>query len=564
VAELDKHIVGQTDAKKAVSVALRNRWRRRQVDAALQQEIHPTNILMVGSTGSGKTEIGRRLANIIHSPFVKVEATRYTEVGVYGANTDTMIHDLVDKSYKLAFEHATKKVKQHARRIAEDVIIAVLKTTKAPTPHYKRAVQSTSPAATSTTEVALASSSPSSSASSITTSITSTSSTLSTSSTSTTSSSSTPSTPASLASSASKKTDVSDDATADLTMMDFPRQIIRKWLQHGLLDSTMVEIELPPIPQSKLNSSRMPAGLGDGVDIGVTLSSTDGPVDLSKFMQDLARAGGGGGGGSGSSDLLSSLLGTGSGGRSKKKSNKKLVSVKDALERIAESEEYKLVDEEQIRADAIKLAEESGIVFIDELDKLAKGQDEPRGSSNMLKGEGVQKELLGLIEGTVVNTPRGQVKTDHILFIGSGAFHKSKPSDLLPELQGRLPVRVNLQPLTEADFVKILTITKNNILFQQKALLATEDANIEFTECGIKQICKIAHELNVQQDNIGARRLSMVVSHVLSELSFTAASLVKTARLNGKKLDTISIDAAYVSKRLQPLLTKVDLTKHLI
>jgi len=434
VSELDRHIVGQASAKRAVAIALRNRWRRQNVDVALRHEITPKNILMIGPTGVGKTEIARRLARLADAPFIKVEATKFTEVGYVGKDVDSIIRDLAEVAVKQTREAETRKVRMRAEDAAEDRVLDILIP-----PARSAATGENLPAA---------------------------------------------------------------EGSA--------RQAFRKKLREGQLDDKEIEVDvLDTKPQVELM----------------------GPAGMEEMTEQLRG--------------MFGQLGAG-----KRKTRK--LRIAEAMKLLTDEEAGKLVNEEEIRAQAIQNAEQNGIVFIDELDKVASRNDS--GSAEVSR-QGVQRDLLPLVEGTAVSTKYGTIKTDHILFIASGAFHLSKPSDLIPELQGRFPIRVELQSLSVQDFEAILTQTHASLVRQYQALLATEGVTLEFQPDGITRLAHIAFEVNERTENIGARRLSTVMERLLDEVSFGAA------HLQGK---TISIDASYVDARLQELSRDEDLSRYIL
>ncbi|MBB1600303.1 ATP-dependent protease ATPase subunit HslU [Variovorax sp. UMC13] len=434
VSELDNHIVGQPDAKRAVAIALRNRWRRQQVEGALRHEITPKNILMIGPTGVGKTEIARRLARLADAPFIKVEATKFTEVGYVGKDVDAIIRDLAEIAVKQTREKESTKVRMRAEDAAEERILDVLLP----------------PAR---------------------------------------------------------------GADGGATALDAPnptRQAFRKKLREHELDDKEIELDLA--------ETRTPLEIM-------------GPAGMEEMTEQLRG-----------------MFGQMGGGQRKTRKLK----IAEAMRLLIDEEAGKLVNEEEIRAQAIANAEQNGIVFIDEIDKVAT-RAEAQGSD--VSRQGVQRDLLPLVEGTAVSTKYGVVRTDHILFIASGAFHVSKPSDLIPELQGRFPIRVELQSLSVADFEAILTQTRASLVKQYQALLATEGVTIDFAPEGITRLASIAFEVNERTENIGARRLSTVMERLLDEISFDAA------KLSGQ---TVRIDAAYVDQRLAALSHDEDLSRFIL
>jgi ATP-dependent HslUV protease ATP-binding subunit HslU len=436
VHELDKHIIGQEAAKRAVAIALRNRWRRLQVPEPLRQEITPKNILMIGPTGVGKTEIARRLAKLANAPFVKVEATKFTEVGYVGRDVDSIVKDLVDVSVKMTREQEVSKVRDRAQDSAEDRVLDVL------LPRPRQMGFSTD--------------------------------------------------------------DPSPPRDAET------RQKFRKMLREGALDDREIEIELRAVP------------------IGVEIMAPPGMEEMTQQLQSMFQNIGGG------------------------RTRTRKVKVKEAIKVLTDEEAAKLVNEEELKAQAVSAAEQNGIVFIDELDKLARRQ-ETVGAD--VSREGVQRDLLPLIEGSTVTTKYGMVKTDHILFIASGAFHMSKPSDLIPELQGRLPIRVELLALKVEDFVRILTEPDASLCTQYSALLATEGFEVRFDPSGVRRIAEIAYQVNERTENIGARRLHTMMERLLEVVSFDAAER------QGEKL---LIDGKYVDQHLGELAKDEDLSRYIL
>ncbi|MDE0694124.1 MAG: ATP-dependent protease ATPase subunit HslU [Gammaproteobacteria bacterium] len=433
VHELDKHIIGQTQAKRAVAVALRNRWRRIQLEPELREEVTPKNILMIGPTGVGKTEIARRLARLASAPFIKVEATKFTEVGYVGRDVESIVRDLVDVAVKMLRQQAMQQVQSRAEDIAEDRVLDAL--LPAPT--------------------------------------------------------------------AGEDGDQLGSASGT-------RQVFRKKLREGDLDERDVELEVE---------------LGHvGVEI---MAAPPGMEEITNQLQNLF-----------------SNLPTG-------RSRKMRLKVKDALKRLTEEEAAKLINEDELKAQAVDAVEETGIVFLDELDKVARRAE---GHGADVSREGVQRDLLPLIEGCTVSTRYGMVRTDHVLFIASGAFHLAKPSDLIPELQGRLPIRVELAALTPADFRRILSEPDASLAEQYKALMATEDVAVEFTDDALQRVAEIAWQVNEHTENIGARRLHTVMERLLDDISFDAGEGAKQA----------VIDAAYVDEHLHEIATNRDLSRYIL
>jgi ATP-dependent HslUV protease ATP-binding subunit HslU len=426
VSELDRFIIGQSDAKRAVAVALRNRWRRKQLPDDLRDEVYPKNILMIGPTGVGKTEISRRLAKLARAPFIKVEATKFTEVGYVGRDVEQIIRDLVDAAIAMTRDHMREDVKARAHRAAEDRVISIL---------------------------------------------------------------------------------AGEDAR------EGTREMFRKKLKSGELDDTVIELDVAD------NSSPM----------GGMFEIPGQPGQM---------------GGMNLGDIFGKAFG--------QRTVRRKLTVSQSYEVLIGEEADKLLDDETVTKAAVEAVEQNGIVFLDEIDKVA-ARKETRGGD--VSREGVQRDLLPLIEGTTVSTKHGPVKTDHILFIASGAFHIAKPSDLLPELQGRLPIRVELRALTEADFVRILTETDNALTLQYTALMGTEDVTVDFTAEGIAALAKIAADVNQSVENIGARRLYTVLERVFEELSFTAPD---------RSGDKVTVDAAFVDKNLGELVKSTDLSRYVL
>jgi len=446
VSELDRYIVGQRNAKRAVAVALRNRWRRQQVPEDLRDEIAPKNIIMIGPTGVGKTEISRRLAKLAQAPFVKVEASKFTEVGYVGRDVESMIRDLADLGIKMVKDEEQEKVKLKARELAEERILDLLLP---PAPTAERRVQ-----------------------------------------------------PVGERSGAGESAEESLAATRDK---------LRRMLRDGKLDDRIVELETAKaaIPMVEVFT---PQGMEE--------------------MEFQIK------------DLFSNLM--------PKKTKKQRVKIPEALEALTQEEASKLVDMDVVAKEAVRRVEQSGIVFIDEIDKIA-GRDSVVGPD--VSRQGVQRDLLPIVEGSTVNTKYGMVRTDHILFIASGAFHTAKPSDLIPEFQGRFPIRVELEPLTREDFVRILTEPKNALIKQYIALMATEGVQLRFSDDAITEIAAIAAEVNQSTENIGARRLHTVVERLLEQLSFDAPEM------GGRE---VSIDGAHVRERLNDIVKNEDLSRYIL
>lgn len=439
VAELDKFIVGQRDAKRAVAVALRNRWRRQRVREDLKDEILPKNILMIGPTGVGKTEIARRLARLANAPFLKVEATKYTEVGYVGKDVESMVRDLVEIAINMVKAEERERVIPKAKELAEERLLDLL------------VPESTEPR--------------------------------------------------------------KDEAILPLEVENSTREKFRNMLRQGELDDRYVKIQTQDRPATTLEIFAVP-GLEE-MDMHVR-------------------------------DMLSNIM--------PKRNRKRKLKVPEALKALEVEEVQKLVDMDRVTPIALDMVQSRGIVFLDEMDKIAEGENFNR-QSGMVSREGVQRDLLPVVEGTTVNTKYGPVKTDHVLFIGAGAFHQSKPSDLIPELQGRFPIRVELQSLTTDDFVRILKEPENNLLKQYQALLETEGTKVEFADDAVKTVSAIASAVNERTENIGARRLHTILEKVMEEVSFNAADI---------QGQTVRITSQYVEERVKDLAQNSDLSRYIL
>jgi ATP-dependent HslUV protease ATP-binding subunit HslU len=441
VHELDKHIIGQGAAKRAVAIALRNRWRRQRVDEPLRQEITPKNILMIGPTGVGKTEIARRLAKLAEAPFIKIEATKFTEVGYVGRDVDTIVRDLADAAVKMTREHEMERVRHRAEDAAEERILDAL------LPGTKSSWEAGEPS----------------------------------------------------------------QAGGEVARGADTRQKFRKMLREGQLADREIEIEVSAAPA------------------GVNIMVPPGMEEMANQLQ----------------GLFSNM-----GGRS----SRRKLKIRDALKLLVDDEAAKMINDEEIKLKAIANVEENGIVFIDEIDKVTR-REGSLGAGGDVSREGVQRDLLPLVEGCTVSTRYGMVRTDHILFIASGAFHLSKPSDLIPELQGRLPIRVELDALKAEDFVRILTEPDHSLTVQYQALLATEGLSLSFTPDGVRRIAEIADQVNERSENIGARRLHTVLERLLDTVSFEAADRAGAE---------IVIDAGYVDGALGELAADEDLSRYIL
>ncbi|HEX2236818.1 MAG TPA: ATP-dependent protease ATPase subunit HslU [Gammaproteobacteria bacterium] len=433
VQELDKHIIGQTDAKRAVAIALRNRWRRLQLPEELRAEVTPKNILMIGPTGVGKTEIARRLARLANAPFIKVEATKFTEVGYVGRDVESIIRDLVDASIKMTREEELARVRYRAIEAAEERILDIL---------LPRA-------------------------------------------------------------SGFNVTPAEEHESTT-------RQKFRKRLREGGLDDKEIEVELQVSP------------------MGVEIMTPPGMEEMASQLQ----------------SVFQNLAGS--------RTRKRKLRIKDAFKLLTDEEAHKMINEDDLKSRALQSVEQNGIVFIDEIDKVARRGEY---SGTDVSREGVQRDLLPLVEGCTVSTKHGMVRTDHILFMASGAFHMSKPSDLVPELQGRLPIRVELNALSTQDFIRILTEPSASLTEQYAALLKTEGLTINFTEDGVERIAQVAHDVNERTENIGARRLHTVMERLLDSISFSAPDR------NG---EAVTIDAAYVEEHLGDLVRDEDLSRYIL
>ena len=437
VDALDRYIIGQNDAKKAVAVALRNRWRRLQLDEDLKDEILPKNIIMIGATGIGKTEIARRISKLVNAPFVKVEASKFTEVGYVGRDVESMIRDLTDFSVNMVRQEQMERKQEVAKEMVEerllDLLLPPLESEKDPS----EGKASTNPT----------------------------------------------------------------------------REKFRKKLRSGVLDERMVELDVSERPSGAVMEF-MPVSMNDNMDMNIR-------------------------------DMLSNMM--------PKQSKRRRVNIEDARKILQQEEVSKLIDMDEVIREALTRVEQSGIVFLDEIDKVASRRSHSHGPD--VSREGVQRDLLPIVEGSTVNTKHGPVQTDHILFIAAGAFHLTKPSDMIPELQGRFPIRVELQSLSKDDFVKILTEPKNALIVQYTALMKTEGVELEFTKAAIDTIAEIACQINEDSENIGARRLHTVMEQLLEEVSFTAPDL------NGQR---ISVTPEYIQSRLSNLLKNQDLSRYIL
>ena len=446
VDELDRYVIGQRDAKRMVAIALRNRWRRQQLSPELREEIYPKNIIMIGPTGVGKTEISRRLAKLDDAPFIKIEASKFTEVGYVGRDVESLIRDLTELSVNMVKTRYLEQVEKKAEDMAEERILdLLLPPSSSPQSHSQE----------------------------------------------------------------SKDTDADQPDRYDTA--DDTRQKLRKQLREGKLDNRHVELEVKE----------------RGLPVGI-ISNVGGMEDLENNLRDML------------------------GGLMPGKSKSRKMKVPEALKVLAQEEAQKLIDMDEVTKEAIEKTEQSGIVFLDEIDKIA-GRE--KGTGPDISREGVQRDLLPIVEGSTVNTKYGPVRTDHILFVAAGAFHVSKPADLIPELQGRFPIRVELEALTKEDLIRILTEPKNALVKQYQALLNTEGITLDFTDDGIQEIAATAVEVNDRTENIGARRLFTIVERMLEEVSFEAQELTN------KK---VVVDAGYVKKHLQDIVKDQDLSRFIL
>ena len=458
VAELDKYIIGQDEAKKSVAIALRNRWRRMNAPPEMRDEIMPNNIVMIGPTGVGKTEIARRLARLADAPFIKVEATKFTEVGYVGRDVDSIIRDLTDLAIGMLKEEQAEGVQEKARRQAEERVLDALIPPSKPRKQGAESGMLNGPGFVI------------------------------------------------------QPPEEDEPADGD-DLRERTRDRFREMLRDGQLDEREVEIEVADSSNPTLQMF--------------------GPMGLEEMGINLQ-------------EMFGNLGG--------KKRKKRRMPVAEAVEALTAEEAQKLIDMDAVQKDAIERVQQAGIVFIDEIDKVAGGSRQASGPD--VSREGVQRDLLPIVEGSTVMTKYGPVKTDHILFIASGAFHVSKPSDLIPELQGRFPIRVELDNLTEDDFYKILTIPKNALLKQYQALLKTEGVTIEFTDDAVREIARIAQQVNEEVENIGARRLHTILTTLLEEILFSVPE--------AQEEDTITVDEAYVRDRLQAVVENRDLSQYIL
>ncbi len=456
VQELDKYIIGQTDAKRAVAIALRNRWRRQQIEDNLREEILPNNIILIGPTGVGKTEISRRLAKLAAAPFVKVEASKFTEVGYVGRDVESMVRDLTDFAVSMIKAERTKEVQSKAEHLADERILDIL------IPPVRKPHQPVQPVQTQTQST-------------------------------------------------------SEQGGEEINSEEYQNRKTREWmktkLKNGEMDDKMIEFD----------SQAPPA-------VGMQVMGPFGMDDMGINIQ----------------EIVGNLM--------PKKKKKRKTTISEARQILAQEEAQKLIDMEAVQREAIQRVEESGIIFIDEIDKVTSTGGKASGPD--VSREGVQRDLLPIVEGTNVNTKYGVVRTDHVLFIASGAFHVAKPSDLIPELQGRFPIRVELKSLTEEDFVQILTTPQNALLKQYSALLETEGVKLHFTDDGIREVARIATQVNEAVENIGARRLHTILTTLLDEILFDVPDKIPA--------ETINITAEFVKEKLDKIVKDRDLSKFIL
>ncbi len=455
VAELDKYIIGQYEAKRNVAIALRNRWRRMNVKSDIQGEIVPNNILMIGATGVGKTEIARRLAKIADAPFVKVEASKFTEVGYVGRDVESMVRDLVEQSVNMVKARKKEEVKEKAAAVVEDIILDAL------IPPLKSTPSRSTTGFSTTTEAGV---------------------------------------PAS-----------------DEELNERTRNLFREKIRNGELEDRKIDINIKG--SSGTNVGMVGAGMIDEVSM----------MNLQEMLN----------------------------GMMPKKSRKRKVTVGEARRLLLEEEAAKLIDMDEVKEEAIRRAEDAGIIFIDEIDKIATGSDKKGGSGPDVSREGVQRDLLPIVEGSTVNTKYGIIKTDHVLFVAAGAFHTSKPSDLIPELQGRFPIRVELSNLTKDDFIRILKEPRNALSKQYQALFEAEDVNVAFTDEAVEEIADTAFMINAEIENIGARRLHTVMSKLLNDLLFDVPDKIVSGSV-------ITVDAAMVKEKLEGFVKNRDLSEYIL
>jgi ATP-dependent HslUV protease ATP-binding subunit HslU len=463
VAELDKYIIGQDEAKKSVAIALRNRWRRMNAAEEMREEIMPNNIVMIGPTGVGKTEIARRLARLAGAPFIKVEATKFTEVGYVGRDVDSIIRDLTDFAIGLVKEEQAEGVQEKARQQAEERVLDVLIPPSKPRKEKETSLLNGPGFVIRPTE------------------------------------------------------EEDDEPASEEDLRERTRERFRAMLREGKLDEREVEVDVSSDSSNPTLQMFGPMGLEE---MGINLQE---------------------------------MFGNLGGGKKKKK---RRMTVAEAIEALTAEEAQKLIDMDAVQKDAVERVQQAGIVFIDEIDKVAGGSRGGQGSGPDVSREGVQRDLLPIVEGSTVMTKYGPVKTDHVLFIASGAFHVSKPSDLIPELQGRFPIRVELDSLTEEDFFKILTVPKNALLKQYQALLAAEGVTIEFTEDAVREIARVAAQVNEEVENIGARRLHTILTTLLEQILFEVPET--------QQEDTITVDEAYVKERLDSVVENRDLSQYIL